>query len=89
MEGTGWEHFGGEAGGPPEYFVEVAVVGFEVAAFFTCFALALVFTFAEGGEEGFPRLTVGGGVGVGWGCHGGLSGGIKDRAVRGQGIVGG
>jgi hypothetical protein len=48
------EHFGGEFGGPVGDFVEVAVLGAQVAAFFAMLALALLLAVTEGDKERFP-----------------------------------
>jgi len=55
---AGREHFGGEFCGVVGDFVEVAVLGVEVAALFAVVALALILGFAEGGEEWFPGAGV-------------------------------
>ena len=54
------EHFGGEFCSLVGDFVEVSVVVIHTLAFLAGVALALVFAFAEGGEEGFP-FALGGG----------------------------
>lgn len=66
------EHFCSELGGPVGDFVEVAVVGLESSTFFAGFALALLFSVAEGSEERFPffRIIREGWMGVGVGRMG-------------------
>lgn len=52
--GVAWAHPGGEVGGPVGDFVEVTVVGFEVAAFCAGLALTFLRTIPKRGEKRFP-----------------------------------
>ena len=54
LGGIRGEHLRGELGGPVCDFVEVAVVGFQIAAFPAGVALTLIRSITERGEERFP-----------------------------------